>query len=115
MQGMGLRGASLRACLAALGSAAVVMVAAVPASAAPSDLDPTFGPVSSEPGQWRDDFPTDKCPGRDHAQGVAVQSSTGKVVVAGYGARDLTAPCDDPPVNRFVVARLDSSGNLDNT
>ena len=101
--------------LPALVALILAMQGAGSAWAAAGDLDPAFGPVTSEPGQWRDSFPTDQCPGLDHAQGIAVQAADGKIVVAGYGARDLTQPCADPPFNEFVVARLNVNGTLDST
>src|SRR3954454_20904548 len=44
---------------------------------------------------------------------MAVQPSDGKLVVIGYGARDHASTCQSPPVNEFVVARLTTDGNED--
>jgi uncharacterized delta-60 repeat protein len=90
-------------CLLALwGVVALVLVTAVPAAAAPGDLDPAFGTG----GKVTTDFNS----GFEEAFGVAVQDD-GKIVAAGRVLNGVsTSSCND-----FALARYNRHGTLDRT
>ncbi|MFF7458329.1 delta-60 repeat domain-containing protein [Kitasatospora sp. NPDC008115] len=93
--------------LAAAAGIAIALVTAVPASAVPGALDPTFGTG----GKVVTDFgATPSLP--DLANALAIQPSDGKIVTAGRDGLNIPAAGGNA---QFALARYNTNGTLDTT